>query len=251
MENPAPSPASVRFSVVVPTLNEIKLLRTTLSQIDQSLRRQHGIEVIVSDGGSSDGTLDVAEELADTVVRHTGSQRQNIAQGRNAGGAVARGEVLVFINADTRFESREHFFAAIGKAMENDRCNAIAFPVTVFPEERKLADVMFHAVHNKYFHWLNIVGIGMGRGECHVVRRAAFEKIGGYDAAFTAGEDFDLYRRLRRLGPIAFLDDCMIFESPRRYRKYGYPRVVWDWFRNAISVMFAKKSVSDVWEQVR
>lgn len=236
--------------MIIPTLNEIKLLRATLGQF-VALRGVFNLEVIVSDGGSTDGTLSVAAELADTVVQHTDAARQNIAQGRNAGAAVARGAILVFVNADTRFALPEHFFTAVGASMSNAACQAIAFPVTVFPEERRPADRAFHAVHNAYFHLLNVIGVGMGRGECHVVRRTAFEGVRGYDPAFTAGEDFDLYRRLRRLGPIPFLTDCMVYESPRRYRKYGYPRVVWDWFRNAISVMLARKSVSDVWEQVR
>ena len=247
---PASSP-SPRFSVIVPTLNEVKLLGATLAQFERHLRDEHGVEVIVSDGGSTDGTLEVAHAAADSVVEHAGPTRQNIAQGRNAGAKIARGDVLIFVNADTRFAAPDGFFTAIGARMADPRCNAIAFPVTVFPEERRLGDILFHTVHNAYFHFLNVIGVGMGRGECHVVRRTSFERIRGYDAAFTAGEDFDLYRRLRRLGPIPFLGSCMVYESPRRYRKYGYPRVVWDWFRNAISVMFAKKSVSDVWEQVR
>jgi GT2 family glycosyltransferase len=42
----------------------------------------------------------------------------------------------------------------------------------------------------------------MGRGECHIVRAEPFWRVGGYDERLYAGEDFDLYRRLRRLGRI-------------------------------------------------
>lgn len=222
-----------------------------LSQFTPALRERFGIEVIVSDGGSTDGTQEIARSAGARLVEHAEARRQTIAEGRNAGAAAAQGAVMIFVNADTRFASPSHFFEAVGACMHDSRCQAIAFPVTVFPEERRLSDRIFHFVHNGYFHFLNVIGVGMGRGECQVIRASAFRRVRGYDAAYTAGEDFDLYRRLRRLGPIPFLNDCMVYESPRRYRKYGYLRVVWDWFRNAISVMFARKSVSDEWEQVR
>ena len=59
-------------------------------------------ELIVSDGGSTDRTLAIAEQHADIVVRHDDSQRrQTIAEGRNQGAKAASGSVLVFINGDT------------------------------------------------------------------------------------------------------------------------------------------------------
>ncbi|MBK8553919.1 MAG: hypothetical protein IPL53_23900 [Ignavibacteria bacterium] len=123
--------------------------------------------------------------------------------------------------------------------------------IEVFPEELKLADKLFHSFYNNYVAILNKFFLGMGRGECHIVRKEIFNLSGGYDEKLAAGEDFDLYKRLRRSGRIKFRKDIVVYESPRRYRKFGYARVFWDWTINSISVFLFKRSISTKWEAVR
>jgi hypothetical protein len=91
----------------------------------------------------------------------------------------------------------------------------------------------------------------MGRGECQVVRQTAFMALKGYNPELAAGEDFDLFRRLRSIGKVRYDHSLLIYESPRRYRKYGYARVYWDWILNGIAVLFKNKAISEVWEEVR
>ena len=93
--------------------------------------------------------------------------------------------------------------------------------------------------------------MGMGRGECHVINRNSFLVTGGYNENLTAGEDFELYKRMKRLGKILFLKKCIIYESPRRYRKFGYRKVFWDWTRNSFAITLFGKSISKNWEEVR
>jgi glycosyltransferase involved in cell wall biosynthesis len=245
------SAGDLQFSVVIPTLNEEKMLPQALRQFTPELRAWYNIEIIVSDGGSTDTTLTIAEQGADTLIRHPLPTRQTIAEGRNMGARAAHGNILVFMNADTLFASAPEFFASITKAFLQGDVDAIAFPIRIFPQECTAFDTLFHTIYNKYIHALNVVGLGMGRGECQVVRRSTFQQVNGYDATLTAGEDFDLYRRIRRDEGILFMKNCVVYESPRRYRKFGYRGVVWSWFKNAISVMFVHRSVSDIWEQVR
>ena len=76
-------------------------------------------------------------------------------------------------------------------------------------------------------------------------------KLGGYNEKFAAGEDFDLYRRIRSEGNILFTNRIRVYESPRRFRKRGYFSVTWMWIKNGISVWFKDKSISKIWEQVR
>jgi hypothetical protein len=66
-----------------------------------------------------------------------------------------------------------------------------------------------------------------------------------------AGEDFDLYRRIRSIGRVKYDRKLLVFESPRRYRKYGYARVYFDWIRNGVAVLLRHRSAQDVWEEVR
>lgn len=253
-----PQPA---LSFIIPALNEERLLPRLLSLFTPERRAKYSVEVILSDGGSNDTTLQLAREAAsagivDILIEHTEERRQTIAEGRNAGAKRASGDVLVFINADTLPASIDELCEAVLRwnkqtSGSHNGSVAAATPVLIAPEERIWSDVIFHFCMNIYVRALNLLGIGMGRGECQIIRRTIFEELGGYNAEIVAGEDFDLYTRLRRRGSIAWLPDALIYESPRRFRKYGYWAIVWRWFSNSIAVMVLKKSVAREWELIR
>jgi len=245
-----------RISIVIPVLNEEKLLAQTLEVFSPALRHQYGLEVIVSDGGSTDNTLVLAEQYADVIVRHTAPRRQTIAEGRNAGAARAEGVVLVFINGDTRPAAVHDFLETVTRwaskhgVRDAAEC-ALACSVEIAPAERLWSDWLFHGLFNRYVRMLNWLGYGMGRGECQIVRSEDFWRVGGYNAQIAAGEDFDLYKRLASTGRIGWHKATLVYESPRRFRRFGYLHVLWMWMVNAVSVIVRKKAVSETWELVR
>ena len=240
-----------RISVVIPTLLEGKYLDRTLRQFSDKLRKQFNLEIIVSDGGSSDNTLEIAGNYTDCVLRHQGKGRQTISKGRNVGAAKASGEFLVFLNGDTVIAQPEQFFGRIITVLADRKVVAATCDVTIYPEEETFADKAFHGFFNIYFRLLNVIGIGMGRGECQIVRRNPFFEVGGYDENLVAGEDFDLFVKLRRHGKIVFLSGLKVWESPRRFRRYGYRKITLLWFLNALSVFFRGKSAAKEWEPIR
>ena len=242
---------NIKISVIIPTLDESKLIKNLLMQFDESVKNKYDVEVILSDGKSSDTTVNIARGFADKIIVHDKKFKQNIAEGRNKGAEISQGDVLVFLNADVRIASIDKFFHYVNENINKNGYSAIAFPIRVFQEEEILSDKLFHKFYNFYVSVLNRIGLGMGRGECHVTKKSNFLKAGRYNESFGAGEDFDLYKRLRKFGKILYTKEIVIQESPRRYRKFGYRHVVWDWLLNAISVMFFKKSVSKIWEPVR
>lgn len=240
-----------RISIIIPSLNEEKLIERLLKQFTAGIKSSFNIELIVSDGGSNDSTIEIAKKYADRIIEHKEKFSQNISQGRNAGAKDSLRDVLIFLNADTYIKDIELFLSEILKEFESDETAAVACRIEVFPEEIKLSDKLFHGFYNYYVALLNKLFIGMGRGECHIIRRDSFLRAGGYDESLAAGEDFDLYSRIRKTGRIKFRRDLLVYESPRRYRKFGYFRVIRDWTMNSISVYLFKKSVSAKWEAVR
>ncbi len=244
--------SNLKYSIIIPTLNEEKLLPNLLNQIrDSNLKTEYNYEIILSDGGSTDKTVEIALNYVDTVTVHNCSHQQNIAGGRNNGAQEAKGDTLIFINGDVLLSNPFEFFEYLEKYFTNSNHLAMTCNVKVFPDEEKLSDKLFHSFYNKYFGLLNAFGLGMGRGECQIVRREIFEKVEGYNEKLAAGEDFDLFIRVRKLGSILFASNLCVYESPRRYRKLGYSGVTWSWFRNGLSVLFKNKSISKEWEQVR
>ena len=240
-----------RISIIIPTLNEEKLIERSLSQFTEEIKQTYNIEVIVSDGGSKDSTIEISKKYADRLILHTEKFPQNISQGRNAGAKFSQRDVLIFLNADTIIKDIELFFSELLTDTADENIAAVACTIEVFPDERKLSDTLFHGFYNNYTAMLNRFFMGMGRGECHIIPRKNFILANGYDEKLAAGEDFDLYKRLRKFGKIKFRRDLVIYESPRRYRKLGYPRVIWDWGKNSVSVFLFKKSISREWEAVR
>jgi glycosyltransferase involved in cell wall biosynthesis len=239
------------ISVIIPALNEEKLLPGILAQLTPELRAGHDLEIIVSDGGSSDRTLEIARAVADCVVENTSRQKQTISIGRNQGALNARGRILVFLNADTRVEEPDRFFREVARHSQDQGIAAVTCRVGVYPAEELPVDRAFHGFYNWFFFMMNRVGMAMGRGECHVMRREVFEAVQGYAAKIVAGEDYDMFRRLHTLGRVRFLNDLQVFESPRRFRRYGYLRVSASWFLNFLSVFLLRRSLLRDWTPIR
>lgn len=246
-----PDTGKIKLSIIIPTLNEEKLISKILSVFNSDFKSKFNAEIIISDGGSTDDTMGLLTKEVDKVVIHNDDFKQNISRGRNQGALNSTGDVLVFLNADTYIEETTFFFDTVLNILQDDKSVAIAFPIKVFKDQEKFFDKIFHNFYNLYVSMLNKSGVGMGRGECHIIKRNYFENLGGYDENLYAGEDYDLYKRLRRKGNIVFAKNLVVYESPRRYRKLGYPKVIYNWLINSVFVTLFKKSVSKEWEPVR
>lgn len=248
---PDPFSQKKKISVIIPALNEEKLLERLLIQFDQEIKRKFDLEVIVSDGGSTDQTIEIANKFSDRVILHKEKFRQNISQGRNAGAKKSLGDVLIFLNADTGVKDLDFLLSESLNEIFANSVTAIACPIFIFPDEEKFSDKTFHFFYNNYVRMLNKYFMGMGRGECHIISRDKFFEANGYNEKLAAGEDYDLYVRLKKIGKLKFRKDLIVFESPRRYRKFGYARVFWDWAKNSVAVTLFNRSISKTWEAVR
>ncbi len=242
----------MKYSIIIPTLNEEKLLPNLLKQLSNpEHKKKYDYEIIISDGGSKDRTVEIARLYSDIVEVHSGNKKQNIAKGRNVGADRANTEIFIFFNGDILIPDIDYFFKYIENNFLNSSYLAMTCMVKVFPEEEIFADKIFQTIYNIYFRFLNFIGVGMGRGECQVIRKEIFYRFNGYNEELAAGEDFDLYKRIRKEGKILFSKDLFIFESPRRFRELGYKNVSWVWIKNGFSVFFKGKAISKEWEQIR
>lgn len=238
------------ISLIIPTLNEAASLKRTLADLTPELRSKYQVQLIISDGGSTDNTIKVAKDFGARVVEPKVGEKQNIAIGRNAGAVLAQGDVLIFLDADSKPKSWAKLFESASNILADSKVVAATVSVEIYPEERKWRDLVWQNLFNLVFFAENVVGIAMGRGNCQIVKAEAFRRIGGYNVNLAAAEDYDLYRRLAKLGKIKILWHIIIYESPRRFRKLGYWRVAWAWTRNGWSVLFRHRAVSKKWQRV-
>ena len=240
------------YSIIIPTLNEEKLLPKLLSEIcNPDLQKKYNYEIIISDGGSTDNTIEIAKNYNIKILEKEPDQKQNIATGRNIAAQISKGEILIFFNGDILIKNFENMLSEIRSKFVNSDYLAMTCLVKVFPDEQNFQDIIFLGFYNLHFHLLNIIGMGMGRGECHIIRKKIFEEMNGYNENLAAGEDFDLFRRIRKKGKILFSRKLVVYESPRRYRKLGHFRIFFTWLINSIYIIFTKTSKSSEWKEVR
>jgi len=245
---------SPRLSIIIPTKNEAKYIGHTLAQLAAYLEK-YQLEVIVSDANSSDGTAEIVQQYqaaTDGRIRLVQSSgKQNIAIGRNFGAAQAKGDILFHMDADVHIPDPDRFFSLVMAKFEQPRVVAATVPIWIYAKESKLNDRLYHLLMNSTIRLSFLVGVYLAKGECQLVRRDTFEKIGGYNERLVAGEDCNLFYRLHKEGRIAYLHRVCVHHSPRRFREYGYTQVSWIYLREGLSLVFRGKSYAEEWTPVR
>ncbi len=202
-----PSPS---VSVVIPTLNEAEGIR----ELVEELVRLGADEIVVSDGGSTDGTLERVPPPARLV-----QGRANRGEQMNAGARAASGDVLLFLHADAR--PAPGAIDAIRRAMSGD--GAVGGNLSIRYEGGDPPARWFTRINR----WRRRLGVFYGDSGIFC-RRSVFESLGGYKP-YPVLEDYDFARRLRKAGRLALLD-TPILVSARRWRRGGLWRTLWSWF---------------------
>lgn len=228
------------------------MIASTLGRLREALGET--AEIIVSDGGSTDGTQAIARPLADRVIEHLERERQTIAAGRNAGARAARGSLLVFLDADCVVDHPVEFFRrALAQFSARPELAGLTGQLRVWPEEETGVDRAILFLMNLITRWKNNVlkkGDSAG-GEFQMVRREAFEKIGGYREDLVTCEDRDLFRRLTTVGATFSDPRLVVFHSGRRAHNMGWPRLILIFLANTISFRLRGKSFSQEWKPTR
>ena len=199
-----------RLSIIVPVLDEAAAISALLD--DLAPLRQHAVELIVVDGGSSDATVARCAGRADTILE---SQRGRALQ-MNAGAALARGELLLFLHADTVLPSgaAEAVLDALAEGADWGR-----FDVRI--TGRSMMFPVISALMNARSRW---TGIATG-DQAIFVRRSVFAAVGGFPAQALM-EDVELSRRLRQISRPACLR-LRVATSGRRWESRGVWRTIW------------------------
>lgn len=200
----------MKLAIIIPTLNEEKTIHNCLKYLENN----EGLEVVVSDGGSTDSTLKIAEKFAQIVRSSPGRGTQ-----MNAGAAASSCDILLFFHADTTLP--EGWRDSIISVMSDKKVVGGAFSLEI--ETKKPSLKLVAATANLRTRITNIPYGDQGI----FVRRSVFEEIGGF-RDFPIMEDVDLMRRLKKVGGVVLLKD-RVKTSDRRWRTEG---VVYTTIRN-------------------
>jgi rSAM/selenodomain-associated transferase 2 len=199
-----------RLSIVMPVLNEATVIGPALEAL--APLRQRGAEVIVADGNSTDGTPRIARPLADHVVA---APRGRAAQ-MNAGAAIGRGGVSVFLHADTRLPPDADRLIDDGISRRGRAWGR--FDVRISGRNRLLALVAC-AMNIRS----RLTGIATG-DQAIFVTREAFRSVGGFPD-LPLMEDIVICRHLKRLGRPHCVGEPVV-TSGRRWEQNGIIRTI-------------------------
>jgi GT2 family glycosyltransferase len=97
----------------------------------------------------------------------------------------------------------------------------------------------------------NFLSIGASSGEFQMIRADAFGKVRGFNENLVAGEDHEMFRRLAKIGKTYSEKTLTVYQDGRRVHAIGWPKLLWIWTHDSISVLFLKKSKSKEWMSVR
>lgn len=191
------------ISVIIPTLNEADNLARTLPII----RRAQGVEVIVVDGGSQDGTVDMAASFSASVLLSPPGRSQQM----NLGAGGATGDILLFLHADTCLPDR--FDERIRETLMGSNVVAGAFDLKINGSGIGLRLVEWGV-------WWRSRFCQMPYGDQGIfLKTSTFRAMGGF-SPLPIMEDFDLIQTLQRRGKIAIVP-APVTTSGRRWQKLG------------------------------
>jgi rSAM/selenodomain-associated transferase 2 len=202
----------MRISIIIPVLNEAQCIAAALAALEPL--RQRGHEVIVVDGGSTDGTLELARGGADQVL----SAPPGRASQMNAGARAASGKVLLFLHADTRLpEGADQIIEARLESKDN-QCVWGRFDVRIEGARRLLRVVAWFMNRRSRF-----TGIATG-DQAMFVRTAAFVNVAGFPL-LALMEDIALSAKLKRVSAPLCLREAVV-TSGRRWNRRGVLRTI-------------------------
>lgn len=202
-------PLEYRISVIVPCLNEAALIRDRLHAFQRL--RESGHELILVDGGSTDGSARIAEPLADLVVESAPGRALQM----NAGAAAASGSVFWFLHLDSGLPADAEA-AILEAALQGSGWGRFDVRLSGRAALLRIVERMMNLRSR-------VTGVATGDQGIFVTRRL-FEAVGGF-AEIPLMEDIELSGRLRRLARPVCLSSRIVTSS-RRWERNGILRTV-------------------------
>lgn len=182
----------------------------------KSIKKQNyqgEIEIIVADAGSKDKTREIAKKFGCRIV-----EGGLPAKGRNEGAKMAKGDILLFIDADIVLPS-DFLTKALAEFFQRN-LDIGAFLFTPFVTSKKMA--LFQLILGLYNLWTKLMEKFLPHAFCMIlVKKVIHNKISGFDEEIKLGEDHDYARRAKKFGRYGVIKGLRVPVSMRRFEKDG------------------------------
>jgi glycosyltransferase involved in cell wall biosynthesis len=234
----------MKISFVIPAYNEELSIARCLESVERELSSgEYDAEVIVVNNASTDRTHEIASSF--DWVKVVDEREKGLVRARHAGFSASTGELIANIDADTILPAG-WLSRVMNEFEKSEKLVALSGPFIYYdlPFYSRLLTKFFYAfgyLTHLFNHFILRVG-AMLQGGNFIVRRAALEKIGGYDTSIAFyGEDTDVARRLSSVGRVKWTFGLPIYASGRRLKHEGIVTMGVRYSLNYLSVIFFGK----------
>lgn len=206
------------FSIIIPTLNEEKFLPRLLTSLKNQTDKD--FEVIVVDGGSTDKTIQKAKKYEKFLPSLTiiSSEKQNVSYQRNLGAKIAKGDYLIFLDADSKVSSA--FIKKLQRAIK--KTPGLIYLPKFVPDIKTPDIVLLFEIAYFLIEVSQYTPKPFSTGGEIIIRREIFHILGGFDEKLFLSEDHELIQRAKKFGITArLLSDIKVTFSLRRMQKEG------------------------------
>lgn len=200
---------TMKVSIIIPVLNEVENIERLVKHLRDNCQGSL-LELLVVDGGSSDGTVERARQAGATVLS---SPERGRAKQMNLGARFATGDMLYFVHGDT-LPPRSYMDDVLEAAKEGFQIGCFRFR---FESEHPLLRINAYMTRFDYL-WCR------GGDQSLFVTRAVFDELGGYREDYIIMEEFDFIRRAQQRYAFKIIPKEVLV-SARKYHTNGYLRV--------------------------
>ncbi len=224
------------ISIIIPTFNEEKYLPKLLNCIKKQTYKNY--EVIIADADSKDKTRQMAKKHGCEIVK--GGMP---AVGRNNGAKAAKGDILLFLDADIQFD--KNFLKNALNELQEKKLDVAG--VYINPSGNNIIDKIFFSIFNLWtfatqFFYPNASGSGI------FCKKWLHEKVKGFDETIRLSEDMEYVKRCGRYGKFRILKTAKSYVAMRRFEKEGRFKVAFKLFLSAVYRLFFGEIRSDVFK---
>ncbi|MBI5332543.1 MAG: glycosyltransferase [Candidatus Aenigmarchaeota archaeon] len=229
-----------RISVIIPAYNEQGYIEDCLESLDKQTFRD--FETIVIDSGH-DNTSRIARKHKTKVIKYV---KNGPAAARNIGAENSRGDILVFADADCRFDA--DFLHRINQKFEKPIGGGIC-QLSVYDYDRKSDAIMYEMI-NTITKALIAMRFIVTSGSCFVYDRKAFFNAKGFNAKLYTNEDHDLARRVGKQKRFEVFDNITVQTSSRRLKKWGIFKTARIYTKSALLYFLSNKPLMEYWDNI-
>lgn len=205
------------FSIIIPTLNEEKFLPKLIA--DLAKQKFENYEILIIDGHSDDATLDIVSKAQGQLnISVYKVEKRSVSYQRNFGATKARGQYLIFLDADARID--RSFLRKLWT--ETNKSQSLIYIPSIFPQDKSYQDIVVFKIVNFFIEISQTVGKPFSSGGSMIINKDFFSFLKGFNEKLYLSEDHEIIQRAKNQGVSAkFLKNIRVSISLRRMDREG------------------------------